>query len=88
MKRIPAKFGVPVAAATLLLMAGCASTDAIDEVRGMAQQAQQEASEARRIANEAMSRAERAEQTANAANQRSMETDAKLDEMFRRAMLK
>jgi hypothetical protein len=95
MKRSRAKLGMSVAAAALLLLSGCATTGATDELRAAVQQAQADANEAKRIANEALSRsqqaeqtAQKAEQTANAANQHSQSTERKLDEMFRRTMMK
>ena len=88
MKRVQAKLGLPAAAVALLLLTGCATTDSMDELRGAIQQAQADASEAKRLANEALSRSQQAEQNANAANQRSLDTERKLDEMFRRTMLK
>lgn len=102
MKRVQAKLGISVAGAALLLLSGCATTGATDELRAAVQQAQADANEAKRLANEALSRsqqaeqtanaanqrAQQAEQTANAANQRSQGTESKLDEMFRRTMLK
>lgn len=90
------------AAAALLFLSGCATTESMDGMSTSVQQAQSDAREAMRIANEALERAQRAEQsasaanqraqqaeaTANAANQRSIQTDQKIDEMFRRTMLK
>lgn len=95
MKRVQAKLGMSVAGAALLLLSGCATTGATDELRTAVQQAQATASEAlsraqqaEQTANAANQRAQQAEQTANAADQRSQGTERKLDEMFRRTMLK
>lgn len=99
--RAHAKLALP-AAATLLLLSGCATTESLDELRAAVQQAQNDAREATQVAGEARDRAQQAEQaadaasrraeqaerTANAADERSIQTEKKIDEMFRRTMLK
>jgi len=76
-----AKFGVPALVLALSLSAGCATTKQLDEVRAMAEEAQQTADEAKAMAQDASARADEA-------NQRTMETDQKIDEMFKKTMEK
>lgn len=80
-RRISGVLGVPVLAAVLAVSAGCASTKQLEEVRAMAE-------EAKATAADASSKADRAMAQADEANQRSMSTDQKVDEMFKKAMTK
>lgn len=73
--------GVPAIAAVLAVSAGCASTKDLEEVRAMAEEAQQTANEAKAMAADASA-------SADEANRRTMETDQKIDEMFRKTMEK
>lgn len=70
-----------IAAAAITLLAGCASTKDLDEVRALAEQANQ-------TATDAQATAQRAEQTANDAKQSADEANNKIDNMFRKAMMK
>jgi len=79
--RISRFVGIPALAALLVVSAGCASNKKLEEVRAIAEQAQQSADEAKAMASDAMSRADEA-------NRRSMETDQKVDEMFKKTMQK
>jgi murein lipoprotein len=94
MTRTQALIGIPALAA-LLVLSGCATTKQLDEVRAMAQQAQMSADEAKSMAMDAKASSDRAASEASAARQAaemaaqtSAETNQKLDEMFRRAMMK
>lgn len=76
-------------------LSGCATTGALEEVKSQlnavradADAAKAEAASARATANEAKDIANRALSTANEANARSMETETKIDRMFKRAMHK
>lgn len=80
-KRFSTLLGVPAIVAVLALGAGCASTKQLDEVRAMAEEAQQTANEAKAMAADASA-------SADEANRRTMETDQKIDEMFRKTMQK
>lgn len=73
--------GVPAIVVILAVSAGCASTKDLDEVRAMAEEAQQTANEAKAMAADASA-------SADEANRRTMETDQKIDEMFRKTMQK
>lgn len=73
--------GIPALVVILAVGAGCATTKQLDEVRAIAQDAQQTANEAKAMAQDAMSRADEA-------NQRAMDTDQKIDEMFKKTMMK
>jgi hypothetical protein len=84
------------AAAVVGLMAGCSVTpEQLEEVRTAAEQAQAEAAEAKALAEEANARAAAAEGTANGAMRTAEEakdccdaTNAKIDNMFKKAMQK
>lgn len=78
-RRFSVLAGIPVLA--VVLTAGCATNSKLEEVRAMAEQAQQEASEAKEMAADASRRADEA-------NQRTKATDQKIDEMFKKAMTK
>lgn len=80
-RKISGVLGVSVLAAMLALGTGCASTKQLEEVRAVAE-------EAKAMAAEASSKADRATATAEEANRRSMDTDQKVDEMFKKAMTK
>jgi murein lipoprotein len=80
-RRFTALIGTPALLVMLAVSAGCASTKQLDEVRAMAEEAQQTANEAKAMAADASARADEA-------NQRTMETDQKIDEMFRKTMQK
>lgn len=84
------------AAAVVGLMAGCSVTsEQLEEVRTAAEQAQAEAAEAKALAEQANAKAAAAESTANGAMQTAEdaktcceETNAKIDNMFKKAMQK
>jgi len=73
-KRTSAVLGIPALVAVLAMSAGCATTKQLDEVRATAE-------EAKAMASDAMARADEA-------NQRAAATDQKIDEMFKKAMMK
>lgn len=73
--------GLPSLVVVLALSAGCATTKQLNEVRAMAEQAQQTADEAKSMAADAASRADEA-------NRHAMETDQKIDQMFKKTMMK
>lgn len=86
----------------LALLGGCASTQELESIRAIAEEAQQDAAAAQRRADDAMSAANQAQQTADQAQrtadsamsaaQRSQsccqETNEKLDRMFKKTMYK
>lgn len=76
-----AVLGIPVLAVLLAASAGCATNKQLEEVRAMAEEAQQTANEAKSMAADAAGRADEA-------NQRTMETDQKIDQMFKKSMEK
>lgn len=80
-RRISAVLGIPVLAAMLAVGSGCATTKQLDEVRAMAEEAKAMAADAKAMAADASN-------SADEANRRSMETDQKVDEMFKKAMTK
>ena len=65
---------VPILALLTALFAGCASTDEINAIRALAEQAQADAQMAKDTANQAMSIAQA--------------TDERVNRMFKRSMLK
>ena len=70
------------AAASLAILAGCASTSALEEVRMTAESAQADAAEARSMASQALN-------TANqAALQMSEQNREEMNRMFQRSMQK
>ena len=76
-------------------LSGCATTGQLEELRSQvnavradADAAKADAAAARATANEAKDIANRALSTANEANARSIETETKIDRMFKRAMHK
>lgn len=73
--------GIPALVVILAASAGCATTSDLEEVRAMAEDAQQTANEAKAMAADASA-------SADEANRRTMETDQKIDEMFRKTMEK
>lgn len=82
-------------AAALVILGGCASTQALEEVRKTAEAAQAEASEARALANQAQSTANQALSTANEAQRDAGEAKRiseqnreEINRMFRRSMQK
>ncbi|MBD3896045.1 MULTISPECIES: Lpp/OprI family alanine-zipper lipoprotein [Halomonadaceae] len=76
------------AAASLAILAGCASTGALDEVRMTAESAQADASEALNVANQAQNTANQAQRDAQAALQMSRENREEMNRMFERSMQK
>jgi len=76
-----ALLGVPALAAMIALSTGCATNKQLEEVRAMAEDAQQTASEAKSMAADASTQADQA-------NQRTMDTDKKIDRMFKKSMEK
>ncbi|MCO6428882.1 Lpp/OprI family alanine-zipper lipoprotein [Nitrosomonas communis] len=90
------KYAFTVAAlSALVTLSGCATTGQLEEVKSQlnavkadADAARSEAANARATADEAKDIANRALNTANEANARSIETETKIDRMFKRAMHK
>lgn len=80
-RSISALIGIPALAVMLAVSAGCATTKQLDEVRAIAEDAQQTANEAKAMAADASA-------SADEANRRTMETDQKIDEMFKKTMQK
>ncbi|MGM4224289.1 Lpp/OprI family alanine-zipper lipoprotein [Salmonella sp. NW247] len=77
-----------VAAASLAVLAGCASTSALEEVRMTAESAQADAAEARSMASQAMNTANQAQRDARAAMQMSEQNREEMNRMFQRSMQK
>lgn len=77
-----------VAAASLAVLAGCASTSALEEVRMTAESAQADAAEARSMASQAMNTANQAQRDAQAAMQMSEQNREEMNRMFERSMQK
>jgi uncharacterized lipoprotein YajG len=77
-----------VAAASLAILAGCASTGALEEVRMTAESAQADAAEARSIATQAQNTANQAQRDAQAALQMSEQNRDEMNRMFERSMQK
>lgn len=71
-----------------VLVVGCVSTQDLDAVRAMAQQAQSDATMAKSTADAALATADEAKAIANEALTASRATDERLNRMFKRAMLK
>ncbi len=80
-RSISALLGIPALAVILAVSTGCASTKQLDEVRAIAENAQQTANEAKTMATDASARADEA-------NRHTMETDQKIDEMFKKTIQK
>lgn len=80
-RSVPKLLGLPALMVVLAVGAGCATTSDLEEVRAMAEDAQQTANEAKAMAADASA-------SADEANRRTMETDQKIDEMFRKTMEK
>jgi uncharacterized lipoprotein YajG len=76
------------AAASLAILAGCASTSALEEVRMTAESAQADAAEARSIATQAQNTANQAQRDAQAALQMSQQNREEMNRMFQRSMQK
>lgn len=77
-----------VAAASLAILAGCASNSALEEVRMTAESAQADAAEARSMASQAMNTANQAQRDAQAAMQMSEQNREEMNRMFQRSMQK
>jgi len=77
-----------VAAASLAVLAGCASSGALEEVRMTAESAQADAAEARSMASQAMNTANQAQRDAQAAMQMSQQNREEMNRMFQRSMQK
>lgn len=73
-KRISTVLGIPALVVMLAMSAGCATTNQLAAVQATAEEAKAMASDAMNRADEALRRSE--------------ETDQKIDEMFKKAMLK
>ncbi|MDT8363022.1 MAG: Lpp/OprI family alanine-zipper lipoprotein [Nitrosomonas sp.] len=78
-----------------LVLSGCATTDEfnslksrVDALEAGVSQSQSDAAAARATANNAVDTANRAMDKANEANARSIDTETKIDRMFKRAMHK
>mgnify|MGYP003134729289 FL=1 len=76
------------AAASLAILAGCASTGALEEVRMTAESAQADAAEARSMASQALNTANQAQRDAQAALQMSEQNREEMNRMFQRSMQK
>ncbi|TDO16614.1 MULTISPECIES: Lpp/OprI family alanine-zipper lipoprotein [Halomonas] len=76
------------AAASLAILAGCASNSALEDVRMTAESAQADAAEARSIANQAQNTANKAQRDAQAALQMSQQNRDEMNRMFERSMRK
>ena len=76
------------AAASLAVLAGCASSSALEEVRMTAESAQADAAEARSIATQAQNTANQAQRDAQAALQLSQQNREEMNRMFERFMRK
>ncbi|MFG6136780.1 Lpp/OprI family alanine-zipper lipoprotein [Halomonas sp. THAF12] len=76
------------AAASLAVLAGCASSGALEEVRTTAESAQADAAEARSIATQAQNTANQAQRDAQAALQMSQQNREEMNRMFERSMRK
>ncbi|ATJ83173.1 MULTISPECIES: Lpp/OprI family alanine-zipper lipoprotein [Halomonas] len=76
------------AAASLAVLAGCASSSALEEVRMTAESAQADAAEARSIATQAQNTANQAQRDAQAALQMSQQNREEMNRMFERSMRK
>ena len=76
------------AAASLAVLAGCASSSALEEVRMTAESAQADAAEARSIATQAQNTANQAQRDAQAALQLSQQNREEMNRMFERLMRK
>ncbi|MBE0463307.1 MAG: hypothetical protein KA748_08450 [Halomonas sp.] len=76
------------AAASLAILAGCASTSALEEVRMTAESAQADAAEARSMASQALNTANQAQRDAQAALQMSEQNREEMNRMFQRSMQK
>ncbi|WP_290790410.1 Lpp/OprI family alanine-zipper lipoprotein [Halomonas sp.] len=76
------------AAASLVILAGCASSGALEEVRMTAESAQADAAEARSIATQAQNTANQAQRDAQAAMQMSEQNRDEMNRMFQRSMQK
>ncbi|HNO75957.1 Lpp/OprI family alanine-zipper lipoprotein [Nitrosomonas mobilis] len=79
----------------IMVLSGCATTDEFNSLKSrMAEleagvsQSQSDAAAARAAANNANDTANRAMDKANEANARSIDTETKIDRMFKRAMHK
>lgn len=76
------------AAASLAILAGCASTGALEEVRMTAESAQADAAEARSIATQAQNTANQAQRDAQSALQMAQQNREEMNRMFQRSMQK
>jgi outer membrane lipoprotein-sorting protein len=76
------------AAASLAILAGCASSGALEEIRTTAESAQADAAEARSIATEAQNTANQAQSQAERALQMSQKNREEMNRMFERTMRK
>lgn len=90
-KRIKRQFQLlTIAAATgaLIGLSGCASTGDVDNLQSQINAAAADAAAAKAAAAAANSKADDAFNAAMEANKRSMDTEAKIDNMFKKAMHK
>ncbi|CBV42095.1 Lpp/OprI family alanine-zipper lipoprotein [Halomonas elongata] len=76
------------AAASLAVLAGCASSSALEDVRTTAESAQADAAEARSIATQAQNTANQAQRDAQKALQMSQQNREEMNRMFERSMRK
>ena len=87
-KSIKNTLKLTAAAASLAVLAGCASTGALEEVRMTAEEAKADAAQANSTANRALNTANQAQRDAQAAMQMSQENREAMDRMFERSMRK
>lgn len=76
------------AAASLAILAGCATNSALEEVRMTAESAQSDATQALSTANQAQTTANQAQRDAQAALQMAQENREQMNRMFERSMQK
>ncbi|MFC3283230.1 Lpp/OprI family alanine-zipper lipoprotein [Litchfieldella rifensis] len=76
------------AAASLAILAGCATNSALEEVRMTAESAQSDATQALNTANQAQTTANQAQRDAQAALQMAQENREQMNRMFERSMQK
>ena len=69
-------------------LAGCATTSDVAEVRALAEKAQSSADRAQQTADQAMAAAREASAKADAAQAAAKEVDNKIDQMFKKTMMK
>lgn len=81
-------FKVSIIAATIALVAGCASQQELEEVRSAAAQAQATANQALQASAAAQDTANQAQTTANEAKRIAEDANERVDRSFRKSMYK